>query len=90
MPKRGANLKISLRFHLVSCNLRNFGRCLSQFREIQLFTRNLTDFVHYNKSFVQIKILIKETDYANGIKQRLFAVVAKKTQNIFLTMAVAI
>ena len=28
----------------------NFGPCLSQFQEIQLFSRNLTDFVNYNKS----------------------------------------
>ena len=31
------------------CNLQNFGPCFSQFREIQLFSRNLTDFVNYNK-----------------------------------------
>ena len=31
------------------CNLQNFGPCFGQFREIQLFLRNLTDFVNYNK-----------------------------------------
>ena len=36
---------------MASCNLRNFGPCLNQFREIQLFSWNLTDFVHYNKPF---------------------------------------
>ena len=34
---------------MASFNLRNFGPCLSQFREIQLFSRNLTDFVNYDK-----------------------------------------
>ena len=34
---------------MASCNLRNFGPCLSQFREIQLFSRNPKDFVNYNK-----------------------------------------
>ena len=34
---------------MASCNLRNFGPCFGQFREIQLFSRNLTDFVNYNK-----------------------------------------
>ena len=35
--------------HMASCNLRKLGPCLSQFREIQLFSRNLTNFVNYNK-----------------------------------------
>ena len=34
---------------MASCNLRNFGPCLSQFREIQLFPGNLMDFINYNK-----------------------------------------
>ena len=34
---------------MASYNLRNFGPCLSQFREIQLFSRNPKDFVNYNK-----------------------------------------
>ena len=36
---------------MASCNLRNFGPCLSQFGEIELFLRNLTDFVKYNKPY---------------------------------------
>ena len=34
---------------MASCNLRNFGPCFGQFREIQLFSRNLPDFVNYNQ-----------------------------------------
>ena len=34
---------------MVSCNLQNLRPCLSQFRRIQHFLRNLTDFVNYNK-----------------------------------------
>ena len=36
--------------HIAASNLQNFGPCLSQFREIQLFSRNLTDFVNVNES----------------------------------------
>ena len=36
---------------MASCNLRHFGSCLGQFRENQLSSRNLTDFVNYNKPF---------------------------------------
>ena len=34
---------------MASFNLQNFGPCLCRFREIRLFSQNLTDFVNYNK-----------------------------------------
>ena len=34
---------------MASCNLRNFGPCLSLFREIRHFQGNVTDLVNYNK-----------------------------------------
>ena len=34
---------------MASCNLQNIGPCLYRFREIRLFSRNLTDFVNYDK-----------------------------------------
>ena len=34
---------------MASCNLQNNGACLCRFREIRVFSRNLTDFVNYNK-----------------------------------------
>ena len=36
---------------MASYNLQNSGPCLSQFREIQIFSRILTDFGNYNKPF---------------------------------------
>ena len=34
---------------MASCNLRNSAPCLCRFRKIRLFSRNLTDFLNYNK-----------------------------------------
>ena len=34
---------------MASCDLRNFGPCRSQLSEIQLFSRNPTDFDNYNE-----------------------------------------
>ena len=47
----GGNLKISLYTvrHLASCNLGNFGVSLRRFHEILISSRNLIDFLNYNK-----------------------------------------
>ena len=54
-----------------SCNLRNFEPCFSQFREIQLFSQNLTDIVNYykpKKKHVQCQLLKHVDGKANRIK----------------------
>ena len=50
--------------HMATSNLQNFGPCLCQIHEIRLFSRNLTDFVNYNKPFVLIySVLNKLSKY---------------------------
>ena len=57
---------------MASCDLPNFGPCLSQFCEIQLFSRNLTDFVNYKMPVTIIvtfsKFFVPKTDETQYIQ----------------------